>query len=467
MELTQFVFKVDEKHSSLGRNVSVDDDFDNSLFTATLSNNEDITRSGTWFNNLRKTKLILPKQFSNIFKYIKFQSIRRQHNKEDFLIPYLERQNFTPLIVKFKDIDKEFAIPLPYSHYVVSKDGEVRELLTGNLIQIEYSIKFGYKYVILPLMGIRAAGVHRLVAFAWMPNDDYSNKFVIDHIDSDKLNNNVNNLRWVTVKTNASKESTFQCKSIIMRNVDTKEILEFRSISEANRDTGLTLGFGKAGSLVRFGKIWTTKKGRYEAYYKDDFKEWAYKDIIPLAEYKYRVTYNDGCVKYYYNLAGICRENNISINTPIRRLGNEIGGLIEDIIMPNLPSFTEIEVYDIVNKTMMTFPKVSYVVNKLGIPESNVRRALSNKTENTNVNGYLIRIKSDKPWDVSNIESQANTSSRVRIVNINDKDDITIYNSKKALGRDMRLTNHQINNYIDGKLILNRNNKLYRIESCD
>lgn len=467
MELTQFIFKNGGLYLPEEENVMVNTKSDNKIFMATLSNKEELFRSSAWFNNLRKTKLILPKQFSNVFKHIKFQSIRRQHSKEDFLIPYLEPQDFKPLIVKFKDSDKEFAIPLPYSHYVVSKDGEVRELLTGKLAQIEYNHKFGYKYALLPKMGIRAAGVHRLVAFAWMPNDDYGNKYVIDHIDSDKLNNNVNNLRWVTVQVNTSKDPTQQCKSVVMRNVDTKEMLEFRSVSEANAKTGLTLGFGKAGSLVRFGKIWFTDKGRYEAYYKDDFKEWAYKDIIPIGEYKYRVTLNDGCVKYYYRLSDICTEYHIPVNTPLRKLGNTINGLIEDIIMPSLPSFTELEVYDIANKRFLTFPKISYVANELGIPKSNIRRALHNKSENISVNGYLIRIKSDKPWDVDNIDLRSNSSTKVKIINTRDESDVTVYDSKKALGREMNLTNHQINSYIDGKLILNRNNKYYRIELCD
>lgn len=38
--------------------------------------------------------------------------------------------------------------------------------------------------------------IHRLVAEAWLPNPD--NLQEIDHVDGNKLNNNVENLCWVT-----------------------------------------------------------------------------------------------------------------------------------------------------------------------------------------------------------------------------------------------------------------------------
>jgi hypothetical protein len=53
--------------------------------------------------------------------------------------------------------------------------------------------------------------VHRLVAIAFIPNPN--NKPFIDHIDCDRSNNNVNNLRWVT-----SRENNYNIMSIPKRN---------------------------------------------------------------------------------------------------------------------------------------------------------------------------------------------------------------------------------------------------------
>ena len=41
---------------------------------------------------------------------------------------------------------------------------------------------------------------HRLIALTFIPNPD--NRPFVNHIDGDRLNNNVNNLEWVTVAEN-------------------------------------------------------------------------------------------------------------------------------------------------------------------------------------------------------------------------------------------------------------------------
>jgi hypothetical protein len=91
---------------------------------------------------------------------------------------------------------EEYRVIKGYENYSVSNYGNVRNDKTGTIFKAGFNTK-GYKRVKL---GGKCINIHRLVAQAFIPNQH--NKPCIDHINTNKADNNVNNLRWVTNQEN-------------------------------------------------------------------------------------------------------------------------------------------------------------------------------------------------------------------------------------------------------------------------
>lgn len=84
--------------------------------------------------------------------------------------------------------------------YEVSSLGNVKSLRQNKIMKHNVD-KGGYHRVPLYKNGKKLyKAIHRLVAQAFIPNID--NKPQVNHIDSDRSNNNVNNLEWVTSSEN-------------------------------------------------------------------------------------------------------------------------------------------------------------------------------------------------------------------------------------------------------------------------
>ena len=64
----------------------------------------------------------------------------------------------------------------------------------------------GWGYLQVGVSSCRATQVHRLVARAFIPNPE--NKPCVDHINGNKQDNRVENLRWVTIKENNNNPNT-------------------------------------------------------------------------------------------------------------------------------------------------------------------------------------------------------------------------------------------------------------------
>ena len=145
---------------------------------------------------------------------------------------------------------------IDYPNYTIDRDGIVKNKTTGKILQ-PVNDKDGYKMIGLSNNGFRKClKIHRLLGLHYIPNPE--NKPHIDHIDRNKLNNDLSNLRWATYSENSINRThsnedyciEFSNKNInrpyvvrIKRNFIRYYIGSYATIEEARvaRDSALTL----------------------------------------------------------------------------------------------------------------------------------------------------------------------------------------------------------------------------------
>lgn len=121
-----------------------------------------------------------------------------------------------------------------------------RNFITKTKINKNHICDTGYYAIRLKKLGVsKIFKVHRLIAVAFMPNTE--NKPQINHIDGNKLNNDISNLEWCTNKENAihaykNKLSNPSTKIAVeftkVKVIDTVTDITYNSIIEASKAVG-------------------------------------------------------------------------------------------------------------------------------------------------------------------------------------------------------------------------------------
>lgn len=132
-------------------------------------------------------------------------------------------------------------------NYEVSNKGRVRNIITGTVLKLSID-RYGYqKITIFKNDGTPYyATAHRLVAIAWIPNDNVF-KNQVNHIDGNKLNNCVENLEWVTVGENINHAYQFYINKntshVKLSNIENGDVLYFKSIKLLGKHLQIQPGY--------------------------------------------------------------------------------------------------------------------------------------------------------------------------------------------------------------------------------
>lgn len=120
-----------------------------------------------------------------------------------------------------------------YEKYQASNLGNVRRvLLRGKFKNVKGTINHGYKYLCLdPKEGRNEKRLrisfHRLIAKAFL--GERPDGLVVDHIDRNRTNNNVNNLRYVTQRENIINGSHYRHDILETNFIERRKILKNES----------------------------------------------------------------------------------------------------------------------------------------------------------------------------------------------------------------------------------------------
>lgn len=158
-----------------------------------------------------------------------------------------------PIYDKIKNLEGEIWKPIEAAPiYMISNKGRIKSIArdhrtskTSNIYNIKEAFlltptleeRSGYLAVGLSINNkIKTFRVHRLVAETFLPNPE--NKSQVDHINQNKVDNSLDNLRWVSPKENSSNGGT----SAVIVTFPDLHTETFDSITEAAEITGYSCG---------------------------------------------------------------------------------------------------------------------------------------------------------------------------------------------------------------------------------
>ena len=130
--------------------------------------------------------------------------------------------------------------------YEVSNLGRVRNIKSGRILK-PFPNRGGYlRHKLYGYDKKKNLPLHRIIATAFIDNPE--EKPCVNHIDENKLNNDLSNLEWCTVRENAihgtrTKMIAEKCSiEVIQLDLNYNILNVFKSMTQAEQETGISVG---------------------------------------------------------------------------------------------------------------------------------------------------------------------------------------------------------------------------------
>ena len=104
-----------------------------------------------------------------------------------------------------------------YNNYLIYEDGRVQNKKTKRYLKNKTNSN-GYICLKVCKDGItKNLSIHRLIALHYIPNPD--NKICVDHINRDRSDNRIDNLRWATHSENSQNRTITERNKLGIQNI--------------------------------------------------------------------------------------------------------------------------------------------------------------------------------------------------------------------------------------------------------
>ena len=133
-----------------------------------------------------------------------------------------------------------------FENYEISNLGKVRNIKSGRMLKPHLNHNGYLKHHLYRHDKQKELFLHRIIAIAFIDNP--GKKPQVNHIDENKLNNDLSNLEWCTAKENlihgtrTKRAAEKLSKKVIQLDLNDNVLNEFESMRQAERETGVLVG---------------------------------------------------------------------------------------------------------------------------------------------------------------------------------------------------------------------------------
>ena len=304
-------------------------------------------------------------------------------------------------------IYQKYRIIPNFTSYAISKEGEIIKVNDQEKINIKkVSATYPYCYIYNPEKSkFACVYIHRLVALAWVKNNDYLIKCSVNHIDGNKENFYYRNLEWVSYLDNnlhaienGLRTDNQPCKIL---DIKTKEIHRVPSICQAALFMGLRSRF--SFDMIAYPpKLFN---GRYEVKKIEDETPWFYeKHDKPICRGRYiiEVIHPDGRKETYHDAGSLIKQLKLynvhsgGIDAIVQHAYKKYPGI--RITYTDLYPTKPVQAMNIVTGNIIEAESIREMARILNMSKSSIKYRVK-ANDNVVVNGHVFRYKSNDSWN--------------------------------------------------------------------